>query len=236
MAAAAAAIREENKLTFQSTKLAPLAVIQSRTRLLPYQGWHIRPCAGEQGGEAILSLDVSLLLILQVPLLLNRTDEKACRAEKRAEQDLTLLFHGCVCRLALSMQSNSMSWRRASSCLAPRTPTAFPSLLALCNAGSLGRQLWHLEAEGGDAALKRFVYSPTLRPSFECFNDLLKTKFSPRALLAKLMERGMFLMPEDRDAEFAKVTRVAPIDLAAERHRAEIHTTASPRQSISLAR
>lgn len=43
---------------FQSTKLAPLAVIQSRTRLLPYQGWHIRPSSGEQGGEAILSVDV----------------------------------------------------------------------------------------------------------------------------------------------------------------------------------
>ena len=67
-------------------------------------------------------------------------------------------------------------------------------------------------ARGCGLVLKSSVHSPPLR--FECFNDLLKTKFSPRALLAKLMERGMFLMPEDRDAEFAKVNRdcAAPID------------------------
>lgn len=50
--------REKGKLSFHTTKLAPLAIIQSRVRLMPYMSWHTRPCAGEQGGEAILSLEV----------------------------------------------------------------------------------------------------------------------------------------------------------------------------------
>jgi len=112
--------REKGKLSFHTTKLAPLAIIQSRVRLMPYMSWHTRPCAGEQGGEAILSLEVGL--------------------------DEPVEFHVTERRVKL------------------------------------------------------------LGPKFPCFEDLRKQWFTPRRLLLELGKRGMFLTPEDRDAEFAKVS------------------------------
>eukprot|EP00873_Tetraselmis_striata_P000108 jgi/Tetstr1/420372/TSEL_011490.t1 len=112
--------RERGKLSFHTTKLAPLAIIQSRVRLMPYMSWHTRPCAGEQGGEAILSLEVGL--------------------------DEPVEFHVTERRVKL------------------------------------------------------------LGPKFPCFEDLRKQWFTPRRLLLELGKRGMFLTPEDRDAEFAKVS------------------------------
>lgn len=48
-----------------------------------------------------------------------------------------------------------------------------------------------------------------MRRRFPCFEDLRKQWFTPRRLLLELGKRGMFLTPEDRDAEFAKVTACA---------------------------
>mmetsp|Transcript_331 Transcript_331/g.1000 ORF Transcript_331/g.1000 Transcript_331/m.1000 type:complete len:429 (-) Transcript_331:222-1508(-) len=112
--------KDTEKVTFQSTKIAPLAVIQSRIRLVPYQSWHVRPCAGEHGGEAILSVEVGLDYPFEFLVL-----------EKHVK---------------------------------------------------------------------------LLGPTYDSLSDLVKKKFSPRLLLSKLMERGVFLLPEDRDAEFAQVT------------------------------
>uniref|UniRef100_A0A061S3N2 Cancer susceptibility candidate protein 1 n=1 Tax=Tetraselmis sp. GSL018 TaxID=582737 RepID=A0A061S3N2_9CHLO len=116
--------RGTGKLSLQTTRLAPLAVIQSRARLLPYRGWRVRPCAGEQGGEAVISLEANL----EEPIQFHVTE-------------------------------------RATSLLSP---------------------------------------------TFPCLEDLVRVRLPPRVLLARLMERGLFLMPEDRDAEYAKVNPKKP--------------------------
>jgi hypothetical protein len=48
------------QLAFKVTALAPCAVICSRTALLPYACWSVRPSAGNDGDRALLSLDIGL--------------------------------------------------------------------------------------------------------------------------------------------------------------------------------
>ncbi|GMH38615.1 hypothetical protein BSKO_06499 [Bryopsis sp. KO-2023] len=45
-------------VTFCSTHMAPLAIIQSRTKLLPYLDWNIRATGGKHGNTAIVTLQV----------------------------------------------------------------------------------------------------------------------------------------------------------------------------------
>lgn len=47
-------------LSFKSTHMGPLAVVQSRVRLLPYQSWSIRPTGGRNGATASITLHVGL--------------------------------------------------------------------------------------------------------------------------------------------------------------------------------
>ncbi|GLC60963.1 hypothetical protein PLESTB_001700500 [Pleodorina starrii] len=49
-----------NYVSFHTTHLAPLALVMSRTRLLPYKGWHVRPTGGRNGNSAAISLDCGL--------------------------------------------------------------------------------------------------------------------------------------------------------------------------------
>ncbi|GAX81362.1 hypothetical protein CEUSTIGMA_g8793.t1 [Chlamydomonas eustigma] len=51
---------ETGHLTFQSTHMGPLAVIQSRCRLYPYQSWSVRPTGGKGGDTAAVTLEVGL--------------------------------------------------------------------------------------------------------------------------------------------------------------------------------
>lgn len=44
--------------SFQTTHLAPLALLVSRTRLLPYSAWHVRPTGGRNGNSAAITLDL----------------------------------------------------------------------------------------------------------------------------------------------------------------------------------
>ncbi|KAL0027060.1 hypothetical protein WJX79_002717 [Trebouxia sp. C0005] len=43
-------------VAFQSKAIGCLAVVQKRTGLLPYQGWHVRPAGGRSGAQAMVSL------------------------------------------------------------------------------------------------------------------------------------------------------------------------------------
>ena len=55
-------------LTFQTTHIGPLAVVQSRARLHPYRSWSVRPTGGRGGSTAAVSLDVGLpegLLVIE---------------------------------------------------------------------------------------------------------------------------------------------------------------------------
>ncbi|KAL0038554.1 hypothetical protein WJX77_010325 [Trebouxia sp. C0004] len=54
-------------VSFQSKAIGCLAVVQKRTGLLPYQGWHVRPAGGRSGAQAVVGLqtgnpDISLTL------------------------------------------------------------------------------------------------------------------------------------------------------------------------------
>ncbi|KXZ46913.1 hypothetical protein GPECTOR_39g407 [Gonium pectorale] len=49
-----------NHFSFLTTHLAPLALVMSRTRLLPYKSWHIRPTGGRNGSSAAITLDCGL--------------------------------------------------------------------------------------------------------------------------------------------------------------------------------
>ncbi|CAD7699961.1 unnamed protein product, partial [Ostreobium quekettii] len=44
------------RATFACKRLAPMALIQSRTRLLPYRGWSLRPVDGQGGCRNVLSV------------------------------------------------------------------------------------------------------------------------------------------------------------------------------------
>lgn len=56
--------RGSGMLSFSSTHLAPMAVIQSRTRVLPYKGWTVRPLDGLHSRRAEVALHVGLKLPL----------------------------------------------------------------------------------------------------------------------------------------------------------------------------
>jgi len=45
-------------LSFHSTHLGPLALVQSRTRLLPYKTWNVRPTGGKNGKTVAVTLSV----------------------------------------------------------------------------------------------------------------------------------------------------------------------------------
>ena len=47
-------------LSFKSTHMGPLAVVQSRVKLLPYRAWSVRPTGGRNGSTAAVTLDVGL--------------------------------------------------------------------------------------------------------------------------------------------------------------------------------
>mmetsp|Transcript_31025 Transcript_31025/g.68839 ORF Transcript_31025/g.68839 Transcript_31025/m.68839 type:complete len:672 (-) Transcript_31025:511-2526(-) len=47
-------------LSLHSTHIGPLAIIQSRARLLPYRMWSVRPTGGRNGATAAVTLDVGL--------------------------------------------------------------------------------------------------------------------------------------------------------------------------------
>ncbi|EFJ46480.1 hypothetical protein VOLCADRAFT_92992 [Volvox carteri f. nagariensis] len=49
-----------NYVSFHTTHLAPLALVMSRTRLLPYKGWNVRPTGGRNGSSAAITLDCGL--------------------------------------------------------------------------------------------------------------------------------------------------------------------------------
>ncbi|GIL57326.1 hypothetical protein Vafri_12587 [Volvox africanus] len=49
-----------NYVSFHTTHLAPLALVMSRTRLLPYKGWNVRPTGGRNGNSAAVTLDCGL--------------------------------------------------------------------------------------------------------------------------------------------------------------------------------
>ena len=43
-------------VSFHTTHLAPLALLTSRCRLLPYSAWYIRPTGGKNGSSAAVTL------------------------------------------------------------------------------------------------------------------------------------------------------------------------------------
>lgn len=45
-----------NLVSFRTTHLAPLALLGSRCRLVPYEAWHIRPTGGRDGASAAVTL------------------------------------------------------------------------------------------------------------------------------------------------------------------------------------
>ena len=47
-------------VTFKSTHIGPLAVVQSRARLMPYSKWSVRPTGGRNGSTAAVTLSVGL--------------------------------------------------------------------------------------------------------------------------------------------------------------------------------
>ncbi|KAG2486777.1 hypothetical protein HYH03_014576 [Edaphochlamys debaryana] len=46
-----------NTFSFHTTHLAPLALVMSRTRLLPYKAWTVRPTGGRNGASAAITLE-----------------------------------------------------------------------------------------------------------------------------------------------------------------------------------
>lgn len=45
-------------LLMRSTHLGPLALVQSRTRMLPYTTWNVRPTGGKNGKTTAVTLSV----------------------------------------------------------------------------------------------------------------------------------------------------------------------------------
>ena len=50
---------EKRQFTFSCCRLLPVALLQRRTRLLPYEGWSLRPTGGETGNTVAFSLTIS---------------------------------------------------------------------------------------------------------------------------------------------------------------------------------
>mmetsp|Transcript_5166 Transcript_5166/g.12730 ORF Transcript_5166/g.12730 Transcript_5166/m.12730 type:complete len:729 (-) Transcript_5166:223-2409(-) len=113
--------RASGSLSFRTTHIGPLAVLQSRAALLPYTWWSIRPTGGRAGATAAIHVGAA---VLKEPLV--------------------------------------------------------------------------LEVGAGWVSL-----AP--HPQLGVLADMTDVRLPPAALLTRLSQRGLHLMPEDRDAQFAGV-------------------------------
>lgn len=109
--------------SFQTTHLAPLALLVSRTRLLPYSAWHVRPTGGRNGNSAAITLDLPGLgerVVLEVG------KGTAALTEPTTWPQLESLVG--VAMAPLDLLQVSRGQRGAGACRRPTTRREAPSL------------------------------------------------------------------------------------------------------------
>eukprot|EP00798_Chlamydomonas_sp_ICE-L_P022454 gene22454-29569_t len=200
-------------LTFKSNHMGPLAVVQSRVRLLPYQGWSVRPTGGRNGSTASVTLHcglseplefkqhgISHASLVACPNLWSSSNPayhnggRPCRTIATA----SMALH-CGLSEPLEFKVGPSTMQLANTTWPQLNELVGVAMQPGAHLRKLSQHGIHLMPEDRDAGHVGPSTVQLANTTWPQLNELVGVAMRPGVLLRKLSQHSIHLIPEDRD-------------------------------------